>query len=97
MKEAIEDFNKAEKIDPTNPHIFFNRAIAKRELKAYPDAIADLSKTIELNSLDFKAYQERGENWLSLKDTLKACEDFQKAVKLGPIEVEDEPFPLFCQ
>ena len=53
-------FDKAIELDPKDANAYYNRGLAKSELKQYKEAIADYDKAIELNPKDAAAYYNRG-------------------------------------
>lgn len=67
MQKAIEAWNKALHIDPTNTHAYYDRGITKAEIGDYIGAIEDLEQVIHLNSKYFNAYRQR----------LKIYQDYQ--------------------
>ena len=57
---------------------------AKQKQGNYIGAIADLTKLLEINPQDAKAYNERGIAKNALKDYLGAIADFTKAIEINP-------------
>ncbi|MCU7858980.1 MAG: tetratricopeptide repeat protein [Candidatus Thiodiazotropha sp. (ex Lucinoma kastoroae)] len=60
FKEAINLYDKAINVNPNDAYIYFNRGAAKLNLGDFDGAIADFTKTIELNpKLKSPAYKSR--------------------------------------
>ena len=47
---AITDLNEAEKVDPSDPEIYYNRGNAEHDMSMYKEAIVDFDKAINLSS-----------------------------------------------
>lgn len=78
---ALDDFNKAIKLDPKSYNQFYNRGIMYRLKGDYEKAISDYSKALSLQPNDHLVYNDRGLSYLKLKEYRKAIVDFKKAVK----------------
>ena len=61
-----------------NSTILFNRASAYARLSKNTEAVADLSKAIELNEEYMKAYLKRGELHIMMKSYEEAVRDFER-------------------
>jgi tetratricopeptide (TPR) repeat protein len=83
-EKAIEDYNKAIKLDPRYARAYYNRGNAYRDLKEPEKAIEDYNKAIELNPGYATAYNNRGISYRDLKQPEKAIEDYNKAIELDP-------------
>jgi len=81
---AIEEYNKAIKVDSTYYNAYYNRALAEINLQFFDKAFSDLSKTIYLNSKKYDAYNYRGNVRLIMKDTSGALLDYNIAINLNP-------------
>jgi tetratricopeptide (TPR) repeat protein len=57
---AIQDYNIAIQIDPTSPHPYYNRGLARQDLGDLTGAMADLSKAIALDPEYLFAFYDRG-------------------------------------
>ena len=90
---AIEDFNKAIKLNPESATAYYNHALVKLELEQYPAAIKDFDKTIKLNPEFARAYYKRG---VAKKKSNRptAIEDFNKAIKILDKEIKDFHYGL---
>jgi spermidine synthase len=80
---SIETLNKAQKHDPKEPKIYFNRGYAKGFIADENGAIKDFSQCIEISPKNGMAYLMRGQVYLALKNKEAACSDFQQALSLG--------------
>jgi tetratricopeptide (TPR) repeat protein len=83
-ERAVEDFNRAIRIDPQYELPYYNRGVAYDKLKEYDRAIADFDRTLALNSNLAVAYEGRGAAYSHKGDQLRALEDFNRALKLDP-------------
>ncbi len=81
--EAIADLNKAAKLQPMLPHIYYNRAGLLALSGELPKAFEDYTKAIELDPTMAEAYFNRGIVQIMMKDTRKGCLDLSKAGELG--------------
>jgi len=84
--EAINDYNKAIELNPKHSKAYYNRGLAKGELKDYRGAIQDFNKAIELNPNYAKAYYNRGIAKILLGQEDNGCLDLSKAGELGYAE-----------
>jgi len=83
FQKAIEEFDKAIKIDSNYAEPYNGKGVAYRNLSEYHKAIEDYTKAIELYPSFFEAYNNRGVCFIFLGEYDKACFDFDKACKLG--------------
>ncbi len=95
-KEAIEVFNKAEKINSNEAEIYAHRGQAKHFLGLYKEAIEDYNMAIQLQPDYAEVYHLRGLAKGELKDNIGACEDWQIAVDKGE-NLANELIDEFCQ
>jgi tetratricopeptide (TPR) repeat protein len=70
------------KLYPEGTAAYFNRALAKTELKDYAGAIEDYTTAIKKDPNPGMAYYNRGLLKLKLKDNQGACGDLEKAQSL---------------
>ena len=82
-EEAISDLNKAAKLYPGFPYIYYNRANLYCLSGNLPAALDDYTRAIELDPEFAEAYFNRGLMQIFLKDTRKGCLDISKAGELG--------------
>ena len=80
---AIEDFNKAIELDPTNSESYELRGSSKSRLNDNYGAIKDFNIAIKLNPNNEWAYLSRGTTKIFLKDFKNGCEDIRKAAYMG--------------
>ncbi|WP_269624303.1 tetratricopeptide repeat protein [Prochlorococcus marinus] len=82
--KAIESFSRAINRKPPKKILvvaYFNRALAKSNLKDYSGAISDFSKVIEINPKDEEAYFRRGIIQHQLANYQSAINDFSMQIK----------------
>ncbi len=77
-EEAIEDFDRALRLDPKSAEAYNGRGKARAESGKYVDAHDDFNKAIELNPKMAGAYRNRGDNLKRLavqKETIPEIEE----------------------
>jgi len=79
---AIEDYDKAIKLDSNLALAYNNRGLSKYNLKDTSGALIDWNKAIELDSNFAMSYNNRGWSKYESKDYSGAIEDYDKAIKL---------------
>lgn len=84
FQEALQMYQQAADIDPTNAMILCNRAFAHIKLENYGQAVADADKSIELDPTFIKAYYRRGTARMSLGKSKLALQDFRTVNRLRP-------------
>jgi tetratricopeptide (TPR) repeat protein len=84
--EAIADLNKAAKLYPELPHIYYNRANLLVLSGKLPEAFGDYTRAIELDPALADAWFNRGLIQIYMKDTRKGLLDVSKAGELGVTE-----------
>ncbi|MBI4231609.1 tetratricopeptide repeat protein [Candidatus Peregrinibacteria bacterium] len=82
--EAVALYDKALELDPNNPKIYCNRAVARVYLNDIEGAIADCDRAIQLQPMYSGAYCNRGMAKASMGNYKGALLDFEKAVELNP-------------
>jgi tetratricopeptide (TPR) repeat protein len=83
---AINEYTNAITKNIKNSSAYYNRAIARNNLKDYRGAITDFSKAIYLNNDDAivaASYYGRGQCYYTVGNKSNACMDFNKASGLG--------------
>ncbi|CAG9311003.1 unnamed protein product [Blepharisma stoltei] len=85
---AIECYNRAEALDPSNAAIYCNRALAGLKLKRYQKVVDDCNKAIKLDPNYVKAYNRRGKAYIELKEYREALKDFEFIVEKEPENAE---------
>lgn len=86
-KEAIEDYDKALSMQPDNWDLNFKRALAQESIKDYDGAMASYSDIIKRQSSFDASYIGRARLNLTLKDTISALDDINKAININPNSV----------
>jgi tetratricopeptide (TPR) repeat protein len=81
--EAQRSIQSALALDPTDPRAYEARSNAWRVVRKYGDAIADISKAIELDPSHY-FYKSRGDANHDRGDDDSAIRDFSKAIELNP-------------
>ncbi|CDW86072.1 dnaj heat shock n-terminal domain-containing protein [Stylonychia lemnae] len=88
FKAAIEKFTECLELDPLNNQwnssILFNRSLAYLKLANNKEALADLTKAIEINEDYAKAYLKRGELNLTMQNYEEAVRDFERVKQIDP-------------
>lgn len=83
-KGALEDYDRALKIQDKDPEIWLNRGHVKEKLNDFKGALSDYTKAIELNEKFDKAWLNRG-NVLSKQGRVEeAIEDYTAAITFNP-------------
>lgn len=83
LNEAMEEFNKAIKSNPTSPAFSFRAYVYL--LQDNPDqAIADCDKAIEMDSKNTQAYNNRAAAFQKKGDFDKAIADCCRAIQINP-------------
>ena len=93
---ALQDYNKAIELDETqkNDTLFWYRGDTYRELERYQEAIRDYDKALALNDKNTEVFYHRAYMYALLRDSTKACNDYQKAYEMGMIRAKKEAFDL---
>ncbi|XP_064091923.1 RNA polymerase II-associated protein 3-like isoform X1 [Macrobrachium nipponense] len=84
LEDAIAKYTQGMALDPTNPILPANRAMAYIKLEKYEAAELDCSRCLKLDPSYIKAYLRRGTSRLKLGKIQRATEDFQKVLELEP-------------
>lgn len=83
---AVEDLNKAIKIEPENSMVYYLRGAARIQLNDYFGALLDLNKAIEINSNIPIYYLTRGSSYFLLQDYTNAINDLNVAIESGQLK-----------
>ena len=83
---AIQDFDKAIRIDPIYVDAYVNRGWSYYKLGQTQLAIQDFDKAIQLDPNDYYAYGLRGIYYHDSRQYQRAIQDLDKAIKLAPSE-----------
>jgi tetratricopeptide (TPR) repeat protein len=85
-KKALNAFDKVLRLNPSyRPFdVYLNRGIANYQQLENENAIADLTKAIQLNEDNASAYHSRGRIYYEMEEYQEAIEDFKKSLSLNP-------------
>lgn len=81
--ESIADLNKAVKLSPDIPQLYYNRGNLHALSGNFPEAFADYTRALTLDPLLAEAYFNRGLVQIYMRDTRKGLLDVSKAGELG--------------
>lgn len=81
---AIQDFNKAIALDPSDYNAYVNRGLLFIESGQTDKALEDLDKAISLNPGSFEAYSNKGMAYGKAGMLDRAIEQFSKAIEINP-------------
>lgn len=81
-KRAINEFNKAIKLNPRVSCYWFRRGYSYAAIHRNDEAIEDISRAIELNPEDQDYWFVRGRVLITHKEYSKAVQDMSKAIEL---------------
>ena len=81
-EHALEEYDKAIELDPTDAGAYYDRAIGYRYLGEYQLAIQDYDKAIQLEPDNANAYNNRGVAYHYLGQDTEADADKAKACSL---------------
>ena len=85
IQGAIDDFDRAIKINPDYALAFFHRGNAKSDLKDITGALADYDRAIELNpSLDRALYNRANLKYQRFQDYQGALADYNRVIQINP-------------
>ncbi len=87
FKEALEDYDSAIELDPTDIDPYVNRARVWAKKQDAPRAIADLDEALKLDPKNVNALIQRGSQFDAERNTDKAIADFDAALQLDPNSV----------
>jgi tetratricopeptide (TPR) repeat protein len=88
LKKAIECYDKAIKLNPTDEEPWYNKGVALGKLERYKEAIECYDRVIELNPTDEDAWYNKGNDLGELERHEEAIECYDKAIELNPIDEE---------
>jgi tetratricopeptide (TPR) repeat protein len=84
FEDAIEEYDKAIKLDPSNPWYHYNKGSVLDELQRHEEAIEEFDKAIELNPSHPRYHNNKGIALRKLHRYQDAIEEYDKAIKLDP-------------
>jgi tetratricopeptide (TPR) repeat protein len=83
LLQAVHYYSKAIERQPKEVKYLYQRGIQYFKLTKYDEAIADFSKSIQLNPNNADAYNDRGSAYKMKGDLTKAAADYLQASKYG--------------
>lgn len=83
-EKAIEFLSKAIDENPKDTNAYYNRGVARQNIKLDSLSIYDYDKVVELRQTDIEAYDNRGVAKMRLGKNDEAIEDYKKAIKVNP-------------
>lgn len=81
--KAVEEYNKAIELDPSNADFYTDRGIAN-ENRGLDYAIKDYSEAIRIDPKSAMAHYKRGKIYYIKEEHKKAIKDFDEAIRLQP-------------
>ena len=81
---AIQDYDQAIKLDPSDAIVYNNRGIAYSTKGQHDRAIQDYDQAIKLNPSDATAFNNRGLAYSAKGQLDRAIQDYDQAIKLDP-------------
>ena len=82
--EAIECYDKAIKIEPSNFDLWFNKGYALIQLEKYEETIECYDKAIKIEPNDALAWDTKGIALVNLGKNNEAIECYDKAIEIDP-------------
>jgi uncharacterized membrane protein YjgN (DUF898 family)/Flp pilus assembly protein TadD len=82
--KAIEDYEKAIKINSKYADAYFNRGLLYVKLKRYEVALRDFNRAVELNPKAYDALCNSGNVYYELKKYRQAIRDYTRALEIRP-------------
>ena len=89
-EKALEDFNRAIRIDPTHQDGYLGRADTLNTMGRYEEALRDYDKALEINPSLANAYVNRAIAYSHLGQYESAIADYEKGLELNP-KIDDKP------
>jgi tetratricopeptide (TPR) repeat protein len=89
-EKALEDFNRAIKIDPRKAAGYLGRANTLNIMGHYQEAIEDYDRTLEIAPKLANAYVNRGSAYSHLGEIEKAIADYEIGLELDP-KIDNKP------
>ena len=86
--EAIRVFNSLISMSPSNANYWYNRGVAKLQIKNYGEAVVDLNKCIYLDTANTEAYYNRHLAYKFTSNYQFALADISKYISYYPNDVE---------
>jgi len=93
LKEAINAFTEAIKLEPNDPSLYRERGETWRRMRDRKRALKDLDVAISLNPKDPDSYVVRAQVWLAFRKYKESTQDFAAAIRLNP----KKPRPYYAR
>lgn len=84
LEEGLSDLGEAIRLDPKLAGAYFDRALAKAQMKDVKGAVLDLDMVLKLDSTNEPAFSYRADAKMELEDYAGAIRDLNEAIKLDP-------------
>jgi tetratricopeptide (TPR) repeat protein len=94
--DAISDYNKVIRLDPSFSFAYYNRGTLKAYMKDFEEAMDDFDKAIKENNSLGEAYFNKGLVLLYLKKHEEGCKNISKSGELG-IEEAYNVIKRYCK
>lgn len=89
-EKALQDFNRAIKIDPNRADGYLGRANTLNTMGRYMESLEDYGKALEIDPKLANAYVNRGSAYSHLGEYKKAIADYEKGLELDP-KIDNKP------
>ena len=83
-KMALDDYDKAEQLDPNDPEVYFSQGVSYFKLGEYQKAIESYNQSILLDPNNSQTFINRGQAYCSLNNYKEGLSDFSQALNLDP-------------
>lgn len=83
-KKAILEFDKAAKLAPDNPEIFYLRGVCKSQAGLNKDAVKDYDIALKIDPTYTEVHYEKGYALFLDNKGIEAIKSFDQAIKLRP-------------
>jgi Tfp pilus assembly protein PilF len=87
-QKALDNYVKAEQLDPNNPDTYNNKGVIFKELGQYDRAIDEFLRAVFLNPQYAKAYNNIGVVYFMQKNYAEAIRNYLKAIDLNASNLE---------
>ena len=87
-EHALEEYDKAIELDPTDTVAYYDRAIGYRYLGENQLALKDLDKALDLDPKFARAYTDRGIIRSGLGQYHEGIQDYDRAIALDPVDAK---------
>jgi len=87
-QKALDNYVKAEKLDPNNPDTYNNKGVIYKELREYDKALDEFLRAIFLDPNYAKAYNNIGVVYFMQKNYAEGVRNYLKAIDLNPSNLE---------